>query len=180
MEVKIFNGIEDKDLQEALWKIYEKAFAPDSETYPHNQISYTHESFLNAMTEETVVKFVLMDNSRLLGFAIVIDYRHPAHSPWTNFQAFTCRGKSKKFFYVNAVAIDPKHQKKGLVLPLLDRILDWGIKEKDYLIAGFDTPLEKTHIMIRLAEAYYREKGITLELIGAQNYYLLKRTNKQE
>lgn len=180
MEVKIFNGIEDKDLQEALWKIYKKAFAPDLETYPHNQISYTHESFLDAMVDETVVKFVLMNNSRLLGFAIVIDYRHPEHSPWTSFQVFTNRGKSKKFFYLNAVAIDPEHQKKGLVLPLLDRILDWGIKEKNYSIAGFDTPIEKGHIMMRLAEAHYREKGITLELIGTQNYYLLKRINKQE
>ena len=178
VKVEILKVIEDKDLQEALWKIYEKAFTPDKKKYPHNQMNYTHESFLNAMTDEREVKIVLTDDSKPLGFLIVIDYRYPENSPWTNFQAFTRKGGSEKFMYMNTVAINSEYQKKGLALLLFDKFVDWATK-KGIVLAGFDTPREKG-FLVEIAKNYYSKKGVNIELIGAQNYYLLKKVERQK
>jgi GNAT superfamily N-acetyltransferase len=175
MEIQILKAVADKDLREALWKIYEETLISDSEKYPHNQVNYTYDQFLNAMADETVVKFVLMDDNKPLGFAIVINSQHPEQSPWTNFQAFFNKigGNRKGFYYVNVLAVDPTAQRKGMGRKIIESIIDWSIaQQRGKPFGGFDTPREKRHL-VDLVRECCEKKGFTVELIGSQDYYLI-------
>ena len=171
MKIKVLYIVK-KEIALALWEIYKKSFADDPGRYPHNQVNYNRESFMEAMIDETIVKFVLM-NEKPIGFAMIIDQRHPEHSPWTNFQAFINKGSTKKsFYYINVLVVDPQYQNSLVGSKIVDAIIDWTAAGKGRAFGGFDAPVEK-ELIARLVRSRCELKGLSVEVIGAQMYYLI-------
>lgn len=174
MEVQILQVVDDVNWQKALWQIYEKAFIEDRDIYPHDQINYTYDSFIDTLIDGRVTKFILIYDDKPVGFMIVIDHQHAEHAPWTNFKAFTNKRKSKEFIYINVLAVDPEYQRKGIGLELVDAIIDWALGVKGTLVAGFDAPQEKDYL-VKLVKDRCAQKEVAVELLGAQHYWILTR-----
>lgn len=171
MEIAVLYTIEG-EIATALWEIYKSSFAGDLK-YPHNQINYNRNSFLESMADETIAKFVLMEDEQPIGFAIVIDHRHPQHSPWTNFQAFVDKGANRQsFFYINVLAVMPQHQNSKVGSRIIDTIIDWATAEKGRAFGGFDAPVEK-ELIAGLVQSRCELKGYRVDVVGAQKYYLI-------
>lgn len=172
METRVLRTV-SKETAIALWEIYEKSFVCDLERYPHSQMNYNREGFFNAMADETIVKFVLTEDGQPIGFAAVIDHRHPEHSPWTSFRAFTNRGATEEsFYYINVLAVDSRHQNSKVGTQIIDTIVDWSTAEKGRSFGGFDAPEEK-ELIAGLVRSRCALRGFKVEVIGAQKYYLI-------
>lgn len=172
METRVLRTVR-RETATTLWEIYEQSFVRDLERYPHNQMNYDREGFLDAMADETIVKFVLTQDNQPIGFAAVIDHRHPEHSPWTSFRAFTTRGATEEsFYYINVLAVDSRHQNAKVGTEIIDSIIDWATAEKGRSFGGFDAPEEK-ELIAGLVRSRCALRGLKVEVIGAQKYYLI-------
>ncbi len=127
-----------EELAKKYWLIYKAAFEPLKVLSPCRQ-SFNEEEFMEEMTDERVLKFVLWDDE---GDAVAMSMVAVDLSalPWISPEYFAARFPEQfaagTIYYFGTILVPPEHQNRGYMEMLLEELENFVVRNDG--IAAFD------------------------------------------
>lgn len=161
---------------EELWSLYEESLRIEDAI--QQQSCYTHETFLDALSDNDYGKTVLVIDDVPSGLLLATDDLEKASVTYINpdfiRRRYPAEVEDKRFWYITSVFISPQVRNFGFVR-LLGKASVLAIEEREYLIGCdlSDNRLFLLDMLINIA----RDEGSPFEseLLGTQSYYVLKK-----
>ena len=173
----LYRDLLPRDWEEFLWDKYRESFA-GLDTY-QDQMCYDRAAFLGTLRDPDYIKFVICEEDRPRGMALVTNNMEKAGVAYINTGYLRRRYPREigdgRFFYVTSIFIDPTCRGMGYVKSLLYAMLSF-MKEGGR-VAGFDF-CESKEFLARLIQDLSRDHAVNIPVnslrMDAQVYYVLE------
>jgi len=167
--------VEQDELREKLWQIYNASFLELNERTPCRQ-SFDKEHFMDLLLSPTVLKYLISTRNGDGLICIGLISNDFSNTPWISEDYFRCNFKDyfekKLIFYFLGIAVEKNFRNQGFASLLIKRIVEELPPEA---VIGFDHSENANFFVPKLTRIVNQGRKTSKKYLDSQNYYIVQR-----
>ncbi len=165
--VTITNRIEDENIREQLWKIYENSFAGKEVECVQNQKCYDSNSFLSALLDPDYLKYYLEADGKIVAYMLSTNNLQKASITYMNPERYHMLFPDyspDRINYCTSLAVLAEYKESKAFYEIMSKFLNHIFNTLDGMLA-FDFAHETMKSLPRVLQLIWKRSGHSKKLV---------------